>query len=59
MAKASTLAEEMFILLAVILLPELMTAIRTKPRDPEKVNMLIEIVKLRVAEGVIFEGKKM
>ncbi len=35
-----------------------MTAVRTKPRNPEKVKMFIEIAKLRVAEGVIFEGKK-
>jgi len=35
-----------------------MTSIRTKPRSPEKVKMFIEIAKLRVSEGVIFEGKK-
>jgi hypothetical protein len=36
----------------------LMTSIRTKPRSVEKVRMFIEIAKLRVSEGVIFEGKK-
>jgi len=35
-----------------------MTSIRTKTRSPEKVRMFIEIAKLRVSEGVIFEGKK-
>lgn len=35
-----------------------MKAVRTKPRAPEKVKMFIEIAKLRVAEGVIFEGKR-
>jgi hypothetical protein len=35
-----------------------MTPARTKPRSPEKVKMFIEIAKLRISEGVIFEGKK-
>ncbi len=35
-----------------------MTAIRTKPRAPEKVKMFIEIAKFRVKDGVIFEGTK-
>ncbi len=35
-----------------------MTAIRTKPRAQEEVQMFIEIAKLRVKEGVIFEGNK-
>ncbi|CAG0961049.1 hypothetical protein METP3_00827 [Methanosarcinales archaeon] len=35
-----------------------MTSIRTKPRSPEKIKMFIEIAKLRVKEGVIFEGNK-
>jgi hypothetical protein len=35
-----------------------MTAIRTKPRASEKVEMFIEIAKLRVQEGVIFEGNR-
>jgi len=35
-----------------------MTSIRTKPRAPEEVKMFIEIAKLRVKEGVIFEGNK-
>ena len=35
-----------------------MPTIRTKPRAPEEVQMLIEIAKLRVKEGVIFKGNK-
>jgi hypothetical protein len=35
-----------------------MKSIRTKPRSPEKVRMFIEIARLRILEGVIFEGKK-
>ncbi len=45
-------------LFAIILYYKFMAAIRTKPRAPEKVKMFIEIAKLRVAEGVIFEGNK-
>lgn len=43
---------------ALILSYKIMTAIRTKPRKPEEVQMFIEIAKLRVKEGVIFQGNK-
>jgi hypothetical protein len=43
---------------ALILYYTLMKSIRTKPRSSEKVRMFIEIARLRISEGVIFEGKK-
>ncbi|MBU4340249.1 MAG: hypothetical protein KKD46_04955, partial [Euryarchaeota archaeon] len=56
--KLCNLKRNPYYISAIILLLKQMTAIRTKPRSPEKVKMFIEIAKLRVKEGVIFEGKK-